>query len=79
MNDASVFFLIETTRNRRFAGKAHLCEQYLEGVLLPTGLLCIVCGIEGKEEEEEAEGGGGGGDILVRKRMRRRKVGREGN
>jgi len=36
MNDASVFFLIETTRNRRFAGKAHLCEQYLEGVLLPT-------------------------------------------
>jgi len=33
MNDTNIFFLIETNHGRRFAGKANLCDQYLEGVL----------------------------------------------
>jgi len=37
MNDANIFFLIETNHGRRFTGETQLCEQYLEGRLMPTG------------------------------------------
>lgn len=37
VNDTNIFFLIETNHGRRFTGKKHLCEQYLEGDLRPTG------------------------------------------
>jgi len=37
MTDASIFFLVETRFQRRFTGREHLCEQYLEGTLRPTG------------------------------------------
>jgi hypothetical protein len=37
LTDANIFVLVETQEGRKFAGKRHLCDAYLEGGLNPIG------------------------------------------
>jgi len=37
LTDANVFVMVETSEGRRFAGKRHLCDSYVNGGLCPIG------------------------------------------
>lgn len=37
LTDANVFVMVETAEGRRFAGKRHLCDSYINGGLCPIG------------------------------------------